>query len=402
MSTTLPAPPAAPAKSASKGAKPVPYQSPWDNEELRMFRKQVRRFVAEEFVPHEARWREQHRVDAEAWTKAGATGLLLTDVPEEYGGGGGTFAHECVVMEELAYGGVHFGSGVHSIVAHYILSYGSEEQKKDWLSRMAKGELVGAIAMTEPAAGSDLQNIKTTARRDGDHWVINGSKTFITNGWHASLVAVAVKTDLTQAGKKGISLVMVETKDLPGYRVGRTLEKIGMHGQDTCELFFDDVRVPASNLLGEEEGKGFYQMMEQLPYERLTVGVGAVAVTEQAVAITIKYAKERGMFGKTLIDFQNTRFKLAECKTEAHIGRVFLDNCIERLIAGTLDTPTAAMAKYWLTDRQCAIIDECLQLHGGYGYMAEYPIARMWTDSRVQRIYAGTNEIMKELIARSL
>lgn len=394
MSTTMSAP-MAPAKA-------TPYRSPWDNEELQMFRKQARRFVSEEFVPNEARWREQHRVDPEAWTKAGETGILLTDIPEEYGGGGGNFAHEVVVMEELAFGGVHFGQGVHSIAAHYILSYGSEEQKKNWLPRMAKGELIGCIAMSEPAAGSDLQGIKTTARRDGHHWVINGSKTFITNGWHTSLICLAVKTDTTQAGKKGISLVMVEAKGLPGYRVGRTLEKIGQHGQDTCELFFDDVRVPASNLLGGEEGRGFYQMMEQLPYERLTVAVGAAAVTEQAVAITTKYAKERGLFGKTLIDFQNTRFKLAECKTEAHIGRVFLDNCIERLIAGTLDTPTAAMAKYWLTDRQCAIVDECLQLHGGYGYMAEYPIARMWTDSRVQRIYAGTNEVMKELIARSL
>ncbi len=381
--------------------QPIPYKSPWMNEELEMFRKQVRRFVQEEFVPHEARWRQQHRVDADAWTKAGATGILLTDVPEEYGGGGGTFAHECVVMEELSRGGVHFGQGVHSIVAHYILDYGSEEQKKSWLPRMAKGELVGAIAMSEPIAGSDLQNIKTTARRDGDHYIISGSKTFITNGWHASLVCLAVKTDVS-AGGKGISLVCVETKDLKGYRVGRTLEKVGMHGQDTCELFFDDIRVPASNLLGPAEGKGFYQMMEQLPYERLTVGVGAVAVTEQAVAITTKYCKERMAFGKPLLDFQNTRFKLAECKTEAHIMRVFLDNCIERLMTGDLDTTTAAMSKYWLTDRQCAIIDECVQLHGGYGYMAEYPIARMWTDSRVQRIYAGTNEIMKELIARSL
>jgi acyl-CoA dehydrogenase len=381
--------------------QPIPYKSPWMNEELDMFRKQVRRFVQEEFVPHEARWRQQHRVDADAWTKAGATGILLTDVPEAYGGGGGTFAHECVVMEELSRGGVHFGQGVHSIVAHYILDYGSEEQKKSWLPRMAKGELVGAIAMSEPIAGSDLQNIKTTARRDGDHYIISGSKTFITNGWHASLVCLAVKTDVS-AGGKGISLVCVETKDLKGYRVGRTLEKVGMHGQDTCELFFDDIRVPASNLLGPAEGKGFYQMMEQLPYERLTVGVGAVAVTEQAVAITTKYCKERMAFGKPLLEFQNTRFKLAECKTEAHIMRVFLDNCIERLMTGDLDTTTAAMSKYWLTDRQCAIIDECVQLHGGYGYMAEYPIARMWTDSRVQRIYAGTNEIMKELIARSL
>jgi acyl-CoA dehydrogenase len=372
------------------------------NEELAMFRKQVRRFVQEEFVPHEPRWRQQHRVDPEAWTKAGETGILLTDVPEEYGGGGGTFAHECVVMEELTRGSVHFGSGVHSIVAHYLLDYGTEEQKKNWLPLMAKGELVGAIAMSEPVAGSDLQAIKTTARRDGDHYVINGSKTFITNGWHASLICLAVKTGDQAAGAKGISLVMVETKNLPGYRVGKTLEKIGMHGQDTCELFFDDVRVPLSNLLGPEEGKGFYQMMEQLPYERLTVGVGAVAVMENAVEITTQYVKDRRAFGKALIEFQNTRFKLAECKTETHIARVFLDNCIQRLMEGKLDTTTAAMSKYWLTDKQCQVVDECLQLHGGYGYMTEYPIARMFADSRVQRIYAGTNEIMKELIARSL
>ncbi len=381
--------------------QPPPYQSPWMNDELRMFRKTVRRFVQEEFVPHEARWREQHRVDAEAWTKAGETGLLLTDVPEEYGGGGGNFAHEAVVFEELAYGGVHFGCGVHSIVAHYVLDWGTEAQKKHWLPRMAAGELIGAIAMSEPSAGSDLKGIKTTATRQGDDYVIQGSKTFITNGWHASLICLAVKTDKTE-GSKGISLVMVETKNLPGYRVGKTLEKVGMHGQDTCELFFDDVRVPASNLLGGEEGRGMYQMMDQLPYERLTVAVGAVAVTEQAVAITIQHCKDRKAFGKTLLEFQNTRFKLAECKTEAHIGRVFLDNCMERLMKGELDTATAAMAKYWLTDRQCAIIDECVQLHGGYGYMTEYPIARMWADSRVQRIYAGTNEIMKELVARSL
>lgn len=385
--------------SANKSAA---YKSPWINEELEMFRKTVRRFVQDEFVPNEARWRQQHRVDAEAWTKAGETGILLTDIPEEYGGGGGDFRHEVVVMEELARGGVHFGSGVHSIAAHYIKDYGTEEQKKRWLPQMAKGELIGSIAMSEPVAGSDLQAIKTYARRDGDTYVINGSKTFITNGWHTSIICLAVKTEQVERSAKGISLIIVETKGLKGYRVGRTLEKVGMHGQDTCELFFDDVVVPASNLLGLEEGKGFYQMMEQLPYERMTVGVGAVAVTEQAVAITIQYCKERRAFGKTLLEFQNTRFKLAECKTESLVGRVFIDHCIERLNAGTLDTATASMVKYWLTDRQCAIIDECVQLHGGYGYMMEYPIARMWTDSRVQRIYAGTNEIMKELIARSL
>ena len=377
-----------------------PYVSPWIDEETQLFRKNVKRFINEEFVPHEARWREQHRVDPEAWTKAGEVGILLTDVPEEYGGGGGNYCYEAVVTEELCYAGVHFGHGVHSIAAHYILDYGTDEQKKYWLPRMATGELIGSIAMTEPVAGSDLQNIKTHAKRQGECLVINGSKTFITNGWHTNLIVLAVKTG--DAGAKGISLVVVEARDLQGYRVGRTLEKVGMHGQDTCELFFDDVRVPAANLLGGVEGRGFYQMMEQLPYERMGVSVGATATTEQAVAITTQHCKDRMAFGKPLIEFQNTRFKLAECKAQAHIMRVFLDNCIERLNAGKLDTATAAMAKYWLTERECAIIDECVQLHGGYGYMMEYPITRMWADSRVQRIYAGTNEIMKELIARSL
>jgi acyl-CoA dehydrogenase len=378
------------------------YESPWINDDVRMFRTTARQFIQKEFVPQQARWREQQRPDAEAWTAAGRTGILLTDVPEEYGGGGGSFAHEAVVLEELVHAGVHFGSSIQSIVAHYILAYGSDAQKRDWLPRMARGDLVGAIAMSEPGAGSDLQGIQTIARRDGDHYVINGSKTFITNGGHASLVCLAAKTDTKVAGVKGISLIMVETKGLAGYRVGRALEKVGMHAQDTCELFFDDVRVPAVNLLGPAEGKGFFQMMDRLPYERLTVGVSAVAMAEQAVAITTAYVKERTAFGKPLIDFQNTRFTLAECKTAAHIGRVFLDNCIERFMADRLDDITAAMAKYWLTDSQCRIVDECVQLHGGYGYMTEYPIARMWTDSRVQRIYAGTNEIMKELIACAL
>jgi acyl-CoA dehydrogenase len=379
-----------------------PYVSPWLNEEIQLFRKTVKRFIQEEFTPHEARWREQHRVDPEAWTKAGEVGILLPDVPAEFGGGDGDYFHEAVVTEELCYAGVHFGHGVHSIAAHYILAYATEEQKHYWLPRMAAGELIGSIAMTEPIAGSDLQNIKTTAKRQGECLLINGSKTFITNGWHTSLIVLAVKTGEAGVGAKGISLVVVETKGLPGYRVGKTLEKVGMHGQDTCELFFDDVRVPAANLLGAEEGRGFYQMMEQLPYERAGVAIGATAITEQAVAITIKHCKERTAFGKALIEFQNTRFKLAECKAQAHIMRVFVDNLMERLVARKLDAPTAAMAKYWLTERECAIIDECVQLHGGYGYMMEYPIARMWTDSRVHRIYAGTNEIMKELIARSL
>jgi acyl-CoA dehydrogenase len=372
------------------------------NDEVRMFRRTVRQFIEKEFAPHQARWREQHGPDADAWSRAGRAGILLADLPEEFGGGGGTFAHEAVVLEELAQSGVHFGSAIQSTVAHYILAYGSEEQKRAWLPRMARGERVAAIAMSEPGAGSDLQAIKTSARRDGDHYVINGSKTFITNGSHADLVCLAAKTDAKVVGMRGISLIIVETKNLPGYRVGRPLEKVGMQAQDTCELFFDDVRVPAANLLGGAEGKGFAQMMEQLPYERLSIGVGAVAMAEQALAITTRYVKERKAFGKPLFDLQNTRFKLAECKAKAHIGRVFLDSCIVRFIAGELDETSTAIAKYWLTETQCRIVDECLQLHGGYGYMNEYPIARMWADSRVQRIYAGSNEIMKELIAWSL
>jgi len=378
------------------------YESPWMNEELRMYRKTVREFIQQEFLPRQAKWREQHRPDAEAWKQAGQTGLLLPDVPDEFGGGGGTFAHQAVVTEELAQAGVHFGCGVQSIVSHYILNYGTDAQKKKWLPAMAQGELVGAIAMTEPSAGSDLQAIKTTARRAGNEYILSGSKTFITNGFHAGLICVAAKTDPKVAGFRGISMIVVEAKNLAGYRVGSSLEKVGMHEIDTCELFFDDVRVPAANLLGTAEGSGFSQMMEQLRYERLMIGVGAVATSEKAVAITIKYAKERKAFGQTLIEFQNARFKLAQCKTEAHIGRVFIDNCVSRFIDGQLDPVTAAMAKYWLTESQCRIVDECVQLHGGYGYMTEYPIARMWMDSRVQRIYAGTNEILEELIGWSL
>ena len=371
------------------------------DDELQMFRKTVRQFIRDEFLPHQTEWRGQHRPGEEAWKAAGAAGILLPDAPEQYGGGGGTFAHETVVNEELAYAGVHFGSNIQSIVGHYILAYGTAEQKDNWLPRMARGELVAAIAMTEPSAGSDLAAVRTSARREGDDYVLNGSKTFITNGWHGSLICVAARTNPRLTGLKGLSLVMVETKNLAGYRVGRTLEKVGMNGLDTCEIFFDNVRIPTANLLGQE-GEGFNQMVTQLPYERLSIAVGAVSMAEVALEITTKYVKERTAFGKALIDFQNTRFKLAQCKTEVHIGRVFIDNCIQLFIGGKMDPVTAAMAKYWLTECQCRVVDECLQLHGGYGYMMEYPIARMWTDSRVQRIYAGTNEIMKELIGWAL
>ena len=378
------------------------YESSWMTGELRMFRRTVRHFVEKEFVPQQDCWRKDQRPADDAWTRAGEAGLLLTDIPTEYGGCGGDFAHEAVVIEELARAGVHFANFVHSSVAHYLLDYANEERKREWLPRMASGELVGAVAISEPGAGSDVKAIRTTARRNGDHYLLNGSKTFVTNGWHAGVLCVAVKTDTSAPSLKGISLIAVETKDLTGYRVGKALDKVGMHGQDTCELFFDNVRVPASHLLGNVEGRGFSQVMEKMTFERLAIAVIAAATAERAVTLTSKYVNERTAFDQPLIGFQNTRFKLAECRTEAHIGRVFLDRCIEEFISGRLDDATAAMAKYWLSERECRIVDECLQLHGGYGYMTEYPIARMWADSRVHRIYAGSNEILKELIASSL
>jgi acyl-CoA dehydrogenase len=371
-------------------------------DETRIFLETVRQFIARELAPHQARWAEQGRPDPDVWLKAGKTGMLLPDVPEECGGSGGTFAHEAIVIQECARAGIHVGFSVQSIVAHHILAYGSEEQKRRWLPPMASGHLVGAIAMTEPDSGSDLLALKTIARKDGDHYVIRGSKTFITNGSQAGLICLAVRTDPKASGMRALSLIVLETGDLPGYQIGRPLQKIGRHAQDVCELFFDDVRVPVANLLGAGEGRGLFQLMDQLCYERLSIGLSAVAAAEAAVEATTRYVKERQAFGKPLLDLQNTRFKLAECKTEAHIGRIFVDNCIQQFIAGKFDPVTAAMAKYWLTDRQFHIIDECVQLHGGYGYMQDCLIGRMWADSRVQRIYGGSNEVMKELVGRSL
>ena len=330
-------------------------------------------------------------------------GLLCPSAPEEYGGVGGSYAHEAIIIDRLSRLGTDgWGISLHNaIVAPYITHYGTEEQKQRWLPKLISGELVGAIAMSEPGAGSDLQGVKTTAKMDGNEYVINGSKTFITNGGTADLIIVVAKTDPAQ-GAKGTSLMMVETEGLEGFRRGRILDKIGQHANDTAELFFDDVRVPTTSLLGDAEGRGFFQLMEQLPQERLNVAVGAVAVIERALEETLAYVKERKAFGKQVIDFQNTQFKLAECKTEATIAKVFVNYCVEQHLQGKLDSVTASMAKYWLSDLQCKIVDECLQLHGGYGYMNEYPIAEMYRDSRVQRIYAGTNEIMKLMIARSL
>ncbi|HET7849809.1 MAG TPA: acyl-CoA dehydrogenase family protein [Pseudolabrys sp.] len=375
----------------------------WMSEDLVLLEEQARRFIADEFAPHLDRWHEAGIYDREVWNKAGAAGLLCASMPEEYGGAGGTFAHEAVINRELSLAGFDtFGAPLHSgIVAPYILHYGTEEQKKRWLPKLASGQLVGAIAMTEPGTGSDLQGVRTSAKKSGNGYVLNGSKTFITNGQHANLIVVVAKTDAA-AGAKGVSLLVVEADDAPGFRRGRKLKKLGMESADTSELFFDDVKLPAENLLGPEEGQGFYQLMKELPQERLIVAVHAAAMMERAVALAVDYARQRKAFGKAIIEFQNTQFELAECKTEATIAKVFVDHCIERHIRGELDTVTASMAKYRLTDTQGSVIDRCLQLFGGYGYMDEYPISRMYRDARVFRIYAGTNEIMKLLIARSL
>ena len=379
----------------------------WMTEDVVLFRDNVRKVFEREFAPLEERWRREHLADRSVWRQAGELGLLCTSIPQAYGGAGGTFAHEAVVAYEQGRALVNsFSINVHSgIVAHYLLAYGSEAQKQRWLPKMATGELVAAIAMSEPGAGSDLQAVRTSARLEragsGDAYVIDGAKTFITNGHHADLVCVVAKTDAAR-GAKGVSLLMVETADLPGFRRGRLLEKIGQHGQDTAELFFDGVRVPAANLLGDEEGQGFRQLMQQLARERLLIAIGAVGMMQRAIDETLAYVAQRQVFGEPLLAMQNTRFKLAECQTEATITQTFVDACIERQLAGTLDVPTAAMAKWSSTDKLCRIVDECLQLHGGYGYMTEYPIARLYADVRVLRILGGANEVMKELIARSM
>ncbi len=376
------------------------------DEELRILRESVGRFLEKEFVPHMPAWEAQGRIDRDAWRKAGEAGLLCASIPAAWGGGGGDFKHEAVLLEELTYAGISgWGNSVHSgIVAHYLLAYGSERQKRRWLPKMASGERVAAIAMTEPGTGSDLQAVATTAIADGDDYVLNGQKTFLSNGMNADLICVVAKTDPAESAS-GVSLIMVETAGVEGeggFSRGRNLEKLGQKAADTAEVFFADVRVPKENLLGGVEGKGFVQLMQQLPQERLIIAVGAVAGMEKTLQVTSEYVKERKAFGKRIFDFQNTQFKLAERFTEARIARVFVDDCIQRLLAGELDVGTAAMAKWWTTQKQCEIVDECLQFFGGYGYMMEYPIARMYADSRVQKIYGGSNEIMKMLIAREI
>lgn len=375
------------------------FPSPWMTDEHRMLQDAARRYITEKWVPRAAEFRAAGRFDPQTWRDAGANGLLCASTPEAYGGGGGDFGHEAVILLEQARANLSgWGGGLHSaIVAPYLLHYGTEEQKRRWLPKMCTGELITAIAMTEPGTGSDLQNVRTTARRDGDHYVINGAKTFITNGQNANLVIVVCKTG--DGGAKGISLVMVET-DTPGFRRGRQLEKVGMHAQDTSELFFDDVRVPAGNLLGAKEGQGFFQLMEQLAQERLIIAVSGIGAMERALEETLAYVKQRKAFGKTVWDFQNTKFKLAEVQSLVLATRAFVDACMVAHLKGELDPARAALAKAWVSEQQCKVMDECLQLFGGYGYMMEYPIAELYVDARVQRIYGGTNEIMKELAAR--
>ena len=365
------------------------------------FRDSVRRFLEVEVKPHDERWQEQGYVDREVWKKAGANGFLCMSMPEEYGGSGADRLYSMVLMEEQARANnSSLGWSLHSeIVAPYLNNYGDAALKKKYLPKMAAGEMIGAIAMSEPGAGSDLQGIKTTALRNGSGFVLNGSKTFITNGCNCDLVIVVAKTDPAK-GAKGTSLVVVDTS-MKGFAKGKRLKKMGLKGQDTSELFFDSVEVPAENLLGQENN-GFIYLMQELPWERMQIAIGAAAKSEAALAWTIGYVNERKAFGKPVAGFQNTRFKLAELATQVQVMRVFVDRCMELLLEKKLDTATASMAKYWASDMEGKVIDECLQLHGGYGFMWEFPIAQAYVDARVARIYGGTNEIMKEVISRSL
>jgi acyl-CoA dehydrogenase len=380
----------------------IDFSRSWMDEDLELFRDNVVRFIETEMVPHDEEARKAGNVGHEIWRKAGALGLLCVDIPEQYGGGGGDFRHEAIIHEEMARRALSGMSiGVHSIVSHYFLNHGTEAQKQHYLPLLARGELVGAIAMTEPGAGSDLQGVRTRAEKLDDGYCINGSKTFISNGYLAGVVLVVAKTDPNQ-GAKGTSILIVDTKDCAGYRVGRVLDKMGLKAQDTSELFFDNVQVPADALLGGKEGQGFFQLMGDLPYERLIIGVSSLAAMEGAYLATLDYVRERKAFGKPIAEFQNTKFKLAEIATQIKVGRAFIDRCVVDLVAGKLDTATASMAKLWGSEAQGRVVDECVQLFGGYGYMNEYLVTRMYTDARIQRIFGGTNEIMKEVISRAL
>ena len=379
----------------------MPAQRSIFTQEHNIFRESVRRFLDKEVVSYHDSWEKDGLVPREVWRKAGDAGLLLATTSDTYGGAGGDFAYCAVVIEEVVRACASgLGFDLHSdIVAPYIEHYGSEDLKREWLPRMARGEVITAICMTEPGAGSDLQGVKTTARRDGNHYVVNGQKTFITNGQNADLMIVVAKTDPSK-GAKGTSLILVEA-DRPGFSRGRNLEKLGLKAQDTSELFFQDVRVPATNLVGEEN-QGFRYLMEQLPRERMLSAIGAVAAAESAIEETVAYTRQREAFGSKIWDFQNTQFKLADCRAQAAVGRVYVDSGIARQNEGTLDLETAAIAKLWCSEMQGRVLDECLQLHGGYGYMWEFPIARRYADARINRIYAGSSEVMKLIISRHL
>ncbi|TDF83762.1 acyl-CoA dehydrogenase family protein [Pseudomonas sp. H9] len=378
------------------------YVSPWEDSDLVAFRDSIRRFVREQLLPHEDKWREQKRSDRAAWLACGEMGMILPDMPSEYGGADGTPAHYAVAMEELTYAGaMSVALSINHIVGHYILASGTEAQKQQWLPKIASGECICAIAMTEPGTGSDLQGVRTRAIKQGDKYVISGSKTFISNGQNADMVVVIAKTDLEAKGSRGISLFIVDTRT-PGFQRGKCLDKIGLPGQDTSEMFFEGCEVPADCLIGGVEGQGFIQLMQQLPFERAEIAIQAAASLERALALTVEYTRERKAFGKSILDFQNTRFTLAEVKATVLASRLFADLIVQRWVDGTLDTTLASMGKFWLTDRQGEVIDDCLQFFGGFGYMNEYPIARMFADARVARIYGGANEIQRELVGRSL
>jgi len=380
----------------------IEWNAPWMTEEHLMFKESTRRFFEAELSPHTERWAEQGEVDRDFWYKAGEAGLLGASAPEELGGAGGDHSFDAIIgYEQARAGDSGWGFGVHNICMHYIIAYANEEQKARWLPGLISGEIVPALAMTEPGTGSDVQAVRTTADKDGDDYIINGSKIFITNGQQADIVIVVAKTD-KDAGGRGISLIVVETADAEGFARGRNLKKLGMKGQDTSELFFENVRVPRANLLGEQEGQGFIHLMLQLGWERASIGVAAIAAMDAVIEETVRYVQERKAFKQRLMDMQNTRFKLAEAKTKADVTKAYINECMVKLIDGKLDPVSGATAKWWGSQMQCEVVDECLQLHGGYGYMMEYPVARAYADSRAQKIYGGANEIQKELIARSL
>jgi acyl-CoA dehydrogenase len=378
--------------------------APIDRTDILLVQDMLSKFLEMEVAPHYTQWEKDEKVPRGLWNKLGEAGLLAVDIPEAYGGAGGSFDMSMAIPYDISKAGsaaLASNMSVHSdIVAHYILNMGTEAQKQHYLPKFVSGDCVGAIAMTEPGAGSDLQGLRTSAKRDGDHWVINGSKTFITNGQHCDVVITAVRTDPDAPGSRGISLILVDTH-LPGFSRGRNLEKIGQHAADTSELFFEDVRVPDSAILGELN-RGFIGLMKELPRERLGLAVGAVGALEGALKLTADYVNERQAFGAPLSKLQNTRFKMAEMYTEFRLNKAFMNECIDAFNSEELDAATASMAKYATTEAQCRVVDGCLQLFGGYGYMQEYPIARAFVDARIQRIYGGTSEIMRELIARAV